>query len=257
MSNDIADSAAETSDIDYSYHYRKWHDDSEDHFQKMTNYFARKLEPFLPQDRSARIFEVGSGTGFGVGGLQILGYQNVEGIDADKQQVAFAQRRELPVKYVPTDHTKEYLKINAERYDAVLCIDVLEHIPIAAQLTFLKSLREALKPAGRIICQVPNANSGIASRYRYIDWTHQCSFSEISLDFVLHSAGFHVDNIVEIDGKKRPPFPHLLRPRLLASWLIYKLFRTMRRLEFMAELGEKEGRAIPLTPNILAVATKI
>ena len=243
-------------EIDYTHHYRRWHDDSDAHFKDMADYFANKLKPFLPRERASRIFEIGCGMGFALGGLQILGYQNIEGIDADRGQVAAAHRRGLSVKYVPVSETAAFLATRADSYNVVLCIDVLEHIPLSDQLSFLAQLRNALEPGGRLICQVPNASSGIASRWRYGDWTHHCSFSETSLDFVLHNAGFTVNIIMEADPKNRPPFPYILRPRVIGTWLLYRLFHTLRRLEYMVELGSTEGRPIPLTPNILAIATR-
>lgn len=250
---DVAANGTDNREIDYSHHYRHWHDDSDAHFDDMAHYFADKLRPLLPSQRPLRIFEIGCGTGFALRGLQLLGYQDIEGIDADRCQVVSAQRRNLPVTHVPASQTSLRLETCANCYDVILCIDVLEHIPVSEQLSFLSQLRRTLKPGGRLICQVPNANSSIASRYRYIDWTHHCSFSETSLDFVLHNAGFAVDSIMEADPRKRPR--SLLRPAVL-GWLLYKLFHLKRRLEYIAELGYSEGHSIPLTPNILAIATR-
>jgi trans-aconitate methyltransferase len=102
----MTDSGASNSrdndiEIDYTHHYRRWHDDSDAHFKDMADYFANKLKPFLPRERASRIFEIGCGMGFALGGLQTLGYQNIEGIDADRGQVAAAHRRGLSVKHVP------------------------------------------------------------------------------------------------------------------------------------------------------------
>jgi SAM-dependent methyltransferase len=251
----VAANEIRNPEIDYSHHYRHWHDDSDAHFNDMANYFADKLKPLLPSQQPLRIFEIGCGTGFALRGLQLLGYQDIEGVDADRHQVDSAQRRNLPATYVPASQTSLRLETCADCYDVILCIDVLEHIPVSEQLSFLIQLRRTLKPGGRLICQVPNANSSISGRYRYIDWTHHCSFSETSLDFVLHNAGFAVDSIMEADPRKRPRSPLHLRPELL-GWLLYKLFHLTRKLEYIAELGYSEGHSIPLTPNILAIAKR-
>jgi hypothetical protein len=107
----------------------------------------------------------------------------------------------------------------------------------------------ALEPGGCLICQVPNASSGIASRWRYGDWTHHCSFSETSLDFVLYNAGFTVNIIHGGRSEKPTTLPlHFATPGQ-GTWLLYRLFHTLRRLEYMVELGSTERRPIPLTPN--------
>jgi 2-polyprenyl-3-methyl-5-hydroxy-6-metoxy-1,4-benzoquinol methylase len=240
-------------EIDYTRHYRRWHDDSDDHFASMASGFARKLEPLLPAQRSARILEIGCGMGFALGGLQQLGYDDIHGIDSDRGQVAMATRRGLPVSHVPLAASNGFFAENMDGFDVVMCIDVLEHVPVDDQLAFLRQLHGTLKAGGRLICQVPNANSGIASRYRYIDWTHHCSFSEASLDFVLHNAGFVDIRIMESNPIVRPRLPFILR-RSVANWLLRQAFHTLRRLEYAAEVGWPEARSLPLTPNIMATA---
>jgi len=240
-------------EIDYTRHYRRWHDGSDAHFARMASGFASKLAPLLPQPRSVRILEVGCGMGFALGGLQQLGYHDIRGIDADRGQIAAATRRGLPVSHVPVALSNEFFAESIDSFDVVMCFDVLEHVPVADQLTFLRQLHGTLKVGGRLICQVPNANSGIASRYRYIDWTHHCSFSEASLDFVLHNAGFVDISITEANPAVRPRLPFILR-RSVVHWLLRRAFHTLRRLEYAAELGWPEARRLPLTPNIMAIA---
>jgi len=214
-----------------------------------------KLAPLLPAERSARILEISCGMGFALAALRQLGYSEIEGIDADGGQVAAARRRRLPARHVAVEACAGFLAERAARYDAVLCIDVLEHVPVADQLAFLGGIRAALRPGGRLICQVPNANAGIASRYRYHDWTHHCSFTEASLDFVLHNAGFGDIDVGEADPPRRPRYPFIVR-RSVARWLLRASFRALRRLEYRLELGDAEASAIPLTPNIIALARR-
>jgi SAM-dependent methyltransferase len=241
------------AEIDYTRYYLRWHDDTDDHFASMASGFARKLEPLLPAQRSVRILEVGCGMGFALGGLQQLGYHDIRGIDADRGQIAAATRRGLPVSHVPIALSNEFFAENIDGFDIVMCFDVLEHIPVSDQLAFLRQLHATLKAGGRLICQVPNANSGIASRFRYNDWTHHCSFSDASLDFVLHNAGFIDISIREANPIVRPRLPFILR-RGVMHWLLRRAFHTLRRLEYASELGWPEARGIPLTPNIVAIA---
>jgi hypothetical protein len=101
----VAANGTDNHEIDYSYHYRHWHDDSDARFDDMAHYFADKLRPLLPTQQPLRIFEIGCGTGFALRGLQLLGYQDIEGVDADRCQVVSARRRNLPVTHVPASQT--------------------------------------------------------------------------------------------------------------------------------------------------------
>lgn len=41
------------AEIDYTRHYLRWHNDSDDYFMARAAVLANKLEPLLPPDRSA------------------------------------------------------------------------------------------------------------------------------------------------------------------------------------------------------------
>jgi SAM-dependent methyltransferase len=243
-------------EIDYTRHYRHWHDGSDEHFEAMAGGFASKLRRFLPAPKSTRVLEIGSGVGFAIGGLRKLGYTAVKGIDSDRGQVAEAARRQLPVELVPTDETCAYLEARRGSFDIALCFDVLEHVPVTEQLRFLRAIRDALVPGGQIVCQVPNANAAVASRYRYIDWTHHCSFSEHSLDFVLHNAGFIDIDVQEANPNIRPRLAFIPR-RSVLLWTLRGMFRLARRLEYALDnIGWAEAKSIPLSPNIVATARR-
>lgn len=240
---------------DYPYYYRKWHDESDAHFENMSSAFASKLSPLLNENRAARVLEIGCGMGFALAGLRRLGYTDCVGIDTSRGQIDSALRRGLKAMHVPLSETEQFYAQHVDCFDVVLCIDVLEHLPVAALDRFLAQIYATIRSGGQLVCQVPNANSGIASRMRYVDWTHHSSFTESSLDFVLHEAGFERIQILEANPIIRPRWPMLFRPAVL-HWMLRSLFHRVRRLEFALELGSSEARSIPLTPNIIAIAHK-
>ena len=239
--------------IDYTLHYGQWHDTSDAHFEHMAGYFADKLRPLLPPDKGARLLEIGCGMGFALSGLQKLGYSRIEGMDADAGQVGLALQRSLPVKHVPVGRFDRFMAARPMAFDAVLAIDVLEHVPVPLQPRFLGAVVNVLKPGGSFVCQVPNANSGVAARLRYIDWTHQCSFAETSLHFLLRNAGFVDVAISEADPNRRPRLWFIPR-RSVLRWALLGTIRSLRRLELGLEVGST--KAIPLTPNMLATARR-
>jgi SAM-dependent methyltransferase len=240
-------------ELDYGYHYGKWHANTPEHAQGMREFYARLLGPHLPTNRDAEVLDVGCGMGFALTGLQALGFTRLQGVELDSGQAKSCRDRGLDVDL--TKDTVSWLAARPERYDLVLALDLIEHIPHSGQIAFASALATCLKRKGRLICTVPNANSTLAARYRHIDWTHETSFTEHSIDFLLHHGGFGPCRIYESDTLQRPKRWWL---PLSGSrhWWAFRFFRLWRRWEMMAELGPQQGRTIPLSVNLVVVAEK-
>ncbi len=238
-----------TSQIDYTRYYRKWHSDTPEHIRAMKGFYQRILGSYLPSNQDTSILDVGCGTGFALMALQGLGFSNLEGIDADQGQVLACQAKQLPVTH--RDDSTSFLAQRPNSYDLILALDVIEHIPQTSQLLFTRSIQTALKPGGYFICTVPNANSALASRWRYNDWTHYTSFTEHSLDFLLYNSGFE-----NIQVHSTEFFQPKLISRAVLRNILFKMIRGFRRLELIAELGWQQAKDIPLSLNILATANK-
>lgn len=238
---------------DYQRHYSRWHDDSDQHFEQMAGGYGRKLSGLLGDAAGKSALEIGCGTGFCLGALRRMGLGRVEGIDSDAGQVEASRSRSLPARHVPIARFRAYSEANSAAFDYVLMFDVLEHVPGDARLDFLREVWSMLKPGGRLVCQVPNANSIVASRYRYIDATHHVSFTEASLGFELHRAGFDEIVISEADPIQRPWWR---RPREVMRWGLHKTMRYVVRRCYALEIGAQDAWRMPLTPNILGVGVR-
>jgi 2-polyprenyl-3-methyl-5-hydroxy-6-metoxy-1,4-benzoquinol methylase len=239
--------------FDYSRHYKKWHDNSPEHIKSMNDYYLGLLSPYLPKNHDVSVLDIGCGMGFTIMAFQDWGYSSIQGIDIDPAQIQSCLNKKLDVKLI--DNTIDFLSQNKNRYDLITALDVLEHIPHDSQLEFIASCYNALKINGRLICTVPNANSSFAARWRYIDWTHHLSFTEHSLDFVLYNGGFNKILISETEFFLKPSLISLLKGQLI-HWSIFRLCRTFRRIEAIGELGFEQGKYIPLSLNLIAVADK-
>lgn len=250
-------------ELDYSRYYNQWHSDTPEHLDNMKSYYKRLLGDVLPSDRKSRILDIGCGQGFALITLKDIGYPRVSGIEVDRQQVRSCQQKNLEVKHI--ENTEEFLQQHPQTYDSILLLDVLEHIPHEKQLNFMKEILKALKLEGQLICTVPNANSILASRWLYNDWTHHLSFTEYSLDFLLFNAGFTEIQTNTCEFFEPPPFRLLLSRAILRKWywktlLHYAIFRYVRfnrRLSAIGELGWEQGLDIPLSLNLLVTAKKV
>jgi 2-polyprenyl-3-methyl-5-hydroxy-6-metoxy-1,4-benzoquinol methylase len=257
--------------IDYSLQYRKWHSDTQEHIQNMKDLYRDMLYNFLPLNKEIRILDVGCGMGFTLMSLQDMGYVNAEGIDIDSKQIEECIKKHVNAIYV--EDSMKFLLENHECFDLIIALDIIEHIAHENQLDFLYAIHTALKSNGELICTVPNANSSIANRWYYNDWTHHKSFTEHSLEFLLLNAGFLQIQVYEIEFFHPPDLPTIfsfkgLKERLLnvvssekfrkdwMHWQLFKLVRSWRRIQMIAELGWDQGLAVPLSLNLLTTASK-
>lgn len=252
---------ARAKELDYTRYYQKWHSDNPKHIASMKGLYCKLLERYLPDDKDISILDVGCGMGFSILALNHLGYKTTEGIDVDEGQVKSCKSKGLTVSLV--EDSISYLSQRPNQYDLILALDVIEHIPHMAQLDFACAVQSALRQNGKFICTVPNANSGLASRWRYNDWTHHISFTEHSLDFLLFNAGFEEIYVHPTEFFDVPKFKLISRQLIKKSfwksiihWELLQLVRTLRRAEMLAELGWEQGRAVPLSLNILATAVR-
>ncbi len=189
----------------------------------------RKLEPlrpYLPPDRGALIVDMGSGPGLLALALAELGYTRIISFDSDSGQVENGRRFGVDVKLVSVDAVPQFLDSLRGQVTLFLLIDVLEHIPPAQQMSVLRSIKSALGSGGRFMCQVPNADSPVAMRYRHGDWTHHCVFTFESLQFVLSESGFEVAGITESPTHRLRAFGQ--GPRAFAWFALASLFVASR-----------------------------
>jgi 2-polyprenyl-3-methyl-5-hydroxy-6-metoxy-1,4-benzoquinol methylase len=238
--------------IDYSRHYRKWHTGTIEGALAMFPYYKSLLKTELTGiSKNAEILDVGCGMGLTLFALSKMGFENTTGIDVSKEQIENSQLKGLNLLVVPD--SVAFLNGNPKKYDVIVSLDVIEHIPLEHQMSFCNSISKSLKDNGKFICTVPNANSTLASRWRYIDWTHHASFTEHSLDFLLYNSGFTKIEIKPIEFITRPS---IFKIKSFLHWLLFKSIRLFRRLEIIAELGTQQGKTIPLSLNIVAIAKK-
>lgn len=83
-------------------------------------------------------------------------------------------------------------------YDAIVAIDVLEHLRKDEALAFVDAAFTALKPGGVLLTQTVNAESPFFGRMLHIDFTHEIAFTRHSLHQLFMVAGFGETGFREI-----------------------------------------------------------
>jgi SAM-dependent methyltransferase len=112
----------------------------------------------------SRVLDLGCGEGRHVHGLHMLGGMDVIGVDLNEASLEKAREglATLPPRREGDPHTTQFqngdatqLKFADNTFDAVICSEVLEHLPDYDAA--LAEIRRVLKPAGRLCVTVPHA----------------------------------------------------------------------------------------------------
>jgi 2-polyprenyl-3-methyl-5-hydroxy-6-metoxy-1,4-benzoquinol methylase len=198
--------------------------------------------------RSA-IFEVGPGLGHLAAHYQSVGH-SVHCVDIFQDIVDVCKELGLSV-----DHTTSllsYLEGHPAKYDLILMIDVLEHIDVEIQVSVLTALTNLLNDGGVIVIRVPNADSLLANRYRYIDFTHKTSYTLESLSDVARNSGCVFDSVACEELSLRT----IRGPRSLKIYIEKALCRWFIKQYYRIELNFMDTRSIVHDLNLMVSLRK-
>jgi 2-polyprenyl-3-methyl-5-hydroxy-6-metoxy-1,4-benzoquinol methylase len=202
----------------------------------------RQVCPLLPQARSARILDVGCGQGELLSLLRRTGYERVSGIDISEDQLVAARTRGVEAQRADLF---EYLPHYSRTFDAIVVLDVLEHLPKHRTLEALAAMAGALRPSGRVVGRVPNGDSPFVGRYRYGDFTHTTAFTRRSLHQVFLASGFAQVHVAEV----RPVVHGVASAVRFGAW---QLASGAMKAALAAETGVLRGHLV--TQNVVFVA---
>lgn len=87
------------------------------------------------------------------------------GLELNERHVAAAAERGLDVR--PADVGRP-LPVDDESFDAVICLELLEHLP--SPLALLSEIRRVLSPGGRAVLSVPNPYSWVEVTRELTGW---------------------------------------------------------------------------------------
>jgi SAM-dependent methyltransferase len=210
-------------------------------------YLRRLVKQFFPADLESNIVDLGCGYGALVLFLQESGYRNVLGVETSPGQVEFA--RQLGVSSVVSGDLVPFLRNSAaEVFDVVVVFDVIEHFCKDEVLEIMDQVYRVLRPGGRLIVHVPNAEGIFGSRIFWSDFTHEMAFTREGLRQLSCASGF-----TSVEFSEDLPVVHGIKS--LIRRIAWAGLRSIFRLACMAETGDS-GSGLILTQNLLAVANK-
>lgn len=226
----------------YTWHYRRV---SPGKPEAAFHQYALNLGAFLPEDGSASLLDIGCGIGRLLLFLQERGYTKAEGIEASEDQVAECRKLGLrQIRHVLD--TEKYLLQRSGQYHVIFALDVIEHIPKERVPSLLAAIHNALVPNGIFIMRVPNMAAASGIWCRYMDFTHEVGFTEISARQLFELAGFSEIHVLS----EKTHYNHKLRG--IAFEMIRRTFRVVLKAEYFLE---RPGSQLPkvFTSNLYAV----
>lgn len=143
-----------------------------------------QLEKYCPP---GRLLDVGCATGLLVERAKARGWQ-AEGIEPSKWAAQIGQSKGLTIY----QGTLDSVKLKAASFDAITCIDVIEHVN--SPHTLLRQLASLLKPGGMLAIVTPNIHSRLAKvmgeKWWHIRPDHFYYFSPATLTALCLLTGF-------------------------------------------------------------------
>ena len=200
------------------------HTNPEREYELAAGLYRNNIIPHLPKQLAARILDLGCGYAYLLRTLREKGYSDVTGIDICPANVSSCREQGFNVIYADN---REFLEKNKERFDCIILTHLLEHYDKESGLELLQAVHDALKPGGKTIIVIPNmANPVTATRTLYIDMTHETSYTEESLSFILELAGFSKVYLYQFDHFCLPNKLLNFAARIAALFM-YKFFQLL------------------------------
>ena len=115
--------------------------------------FYRYLDQLNLDPSSARILDIGSGTGFYINLLQERGYKNVTGLDITETAVNNLSQRFSGYQFIRADISdQEPIPLEEGSFDLITCFDVLFHIVDDQRFEVaIGRISKLLKPGGNFL----------------------------------------------------------------------------------------------------------
>jgi 2-polyprenyl-3-methyl-5-hydroxy-6-metoxy-1,4-benzoquinol methylase len=150
--------------------------------------YRRVVLPRLPQNRASRIAELACGHGSFLWWLKSEGFSQITGVDNSSQQVAVA--REVDCVVEEADVAGWLEKQPGQSVDALVGIDLVEHLTKDDFMKMLKQSSRALTPGGVLILRYPNGDSPLVGLNLFNDITHVWTYTTNCVQTLAAMHGF-------------------------------------------------------------------
>lgn len=218
-------------------------------FGRKKDYINYNLSPYLKKVgfKQIRALELGPGLGEFESYLNDKGVINIDITDNDKSVLEYVSKKYKVSKATSVKNITLASK-DLNKYNFILLMQVLEHLPIDQYATTLKILYEHLEKDGYLIIVVPNGNNPLGIIERYADLQHTSCFTDQSLKDLVNLSEIK-NHQIEIRGYEIPPYGLLNIIRIFLQKILHVIL-----LLLMIINGGTYFKT--MTPNIMLVIKK-
>lgn len=150
--------------------------------------YNRIVLPWLPTDRTSAVAEIACGHGSFLFWLKESRFTNITGVDSSPQQLEFARLTGVATQLADVN---EWLSAQpSNSYQAIVGIDLIEHISKDELMTLLAQANRVLGKGGRIIFRYPNGDSPLVGMNLFNDVTHIWTYTPNCLNSLAQMHGF-------------------------------------------------------------------
>ncbi len=197
--------------------------DAKSLFEREKWRFQMELLPLMNSiSKTARIFDMGCGSGSLLSVLGDAGFVNAFGMDLSQEQVDLAHK--MGVNQVQLGNALDFIKNSNEQFDVITGTDIIEHFTKDELVELLQTIQSKLKPGGKAIFRTPNLDAPFASIFANGDFTHENYLNASSAQQVHLACGFKKVIVYPSKMNIQKPIKEILR-KCIASpvFLSYKL----------------------------------
>ncbi|NND81362.1 MAG: methyltransferase domain-containing protein [Gammaproteobacteria bacterium] len=173
------------------------HRDNLDYLDRLYEHYL----PYFPEDKNAKILDMGCGGGLFLKFCLLHGYQNISGLDSDPSLVADITEW-IDVDVITQDF-HEHLGEVENTYDAIFMNNVIEHIKKDDLVLLLGEIKRALKPGGVFMATTGNIENPMNLGLFLRDFTHEIGFTLNSLRQACMFGGFEGDKVQALEKDLR------------------------------------------------------
>jgi SAM-dependent methyltransferase len=215
-------------------HYASCFQDAGAHFdtaaaERWGRAYDSYLRGWLPPPGTA-ILDLACGGGNLLYFFKSRGHRRLAGVDISPEQIALARQ---VVPEVEEGNLFVYLETSPADFDLITALDIIEHLHKDEVLRFLDGCYAALRPGGRLILQMPNADTPWGTHLRYGDFTHETCFQPNSISRLLRMCGFS-----QIETREQGPLPWGYSLKSSLRWLVWQGIRLGLKVYNLAETGD-------------------
>ena len=218
--------------------------DAKSLFEREKWRFEKEILPLINLPKSARILDIGCGSGSFLKALSEHGYTEITGIDLSEEQVKLAHQ--LGVTQVQQGDLVEFLNAAEHKFDLISGMDIIEHFTKNELVDLLHLIQNYLNPGGIAIFRTPNLDAPMATVYANGDFTHENYMNASSAQQVMMACGFEKVQVFESNMQ----IPNALKEIIRKA--VFSLLKFRFKLTLFAT--GRSTQNVLISPNMVIIA---